>query len=192
MRHICRQPPRICDTLDHELVPFGPRLDAVAFAQSIRKQMPQVAFSSEVLRGMEDRVMEFPKLDLQVAFLGYLQCVLHSLRDLGKARLHLLRRTQIELLLRVSETLRVSQLRLRADANQAVMCMGVALLDVMHVIRRDQFQAELLRPGNQVPVHLGLFWQAVVLQFQVEVLRPEGLLEPVNRLACPRQLVPLN
>ena len=72
------------------------------------------------------------------------------------------------------------------------MRVRVALLDVMHVVRRDQFQAELLRPRNQVPVDLGLLGQAVVLQFQVEILRPERLLEPVNRLARPGQLVLLN
>ena len=111
---------------------------------------------------------------------------------LGKARLHLLRRAQIELLLGVPQPLGVGQLRLRADADQAVVRVRVALLDVMHVVRRDQLQAELLRPRNQVPVDLGLLRQAVVLQFQVEVLRAERLLEPVNRLARPGQLVLLN
>ena len=167
-------------------------MDAVALAQALGQQMPQIAFAREVLRRMEHRVMQLAELDLQVALLGHLQRVLHRLRDLGKARLHLLRRTQIELLLGVPQPLGIGQLRLRADADQAVVRVRVALLDVMHVVRRDQLQAELLRPGNQVPIDLGLLGQAVVLQLQVEVLRPEGLLEPVNRLARLGQLVLLN
>ncbi len=65
-------------------------------------------------------------------------------------------------------------------------------LEVVHVVGGNQFQAKLLRPGNQMPVDLGLFGQAVVLQFEVEVIRPESLLEPINRLARLGQLVLLN
>ena len=70
--------------------------------------------------------------------------------------------------------------------------MRVALLDVVHVVRRDELQAELLRPGNQVPVNLRLLGDAMVLEFEVEVLRPKSLLEPVNSLARAGQLVLLN
>ena len=167
-------------------------MDAIALAQPLRQQVPQVAFAREVLGRMEHRVVQLVELDLQVAFLGHLQRVLHRLRHLGEARLHFLGRTQVELLVGVLQPFGVRQLRLRADADEAIVRVRVALLDVMDVVGRDELQAELLRPGNQLPVDLGLFGQAVVLQLQVEVLRPKRLLEPVNRLARPRQLVPLN
>jgi hypothetical protein len=50
-----------------------------------------------------------------------------------------------------------AQLRLRADADQAVVRVRMAFLDVMHVVRRDELQAEFLRPLDQMPVDLGLF-----------------------------------
>ena len=171
---------------------LSPRVNAVAFAQAVGQQMPQVAVAREVLGRMEDRVMQLLELDFQVALVSHLQRVLHRLGDFGKARLHLLRRTQIELLLGVLHPLRVRQLRLRADADEAVVRMRVGFLDVMHVVGRDELQPELLGPRDQVPVDLGLLGKAVILHLQVKVLRAERLFEPVNRLARFRQLVLLN
>ena len=42
----------------------------------------------------------------------------------------------------------------------------MAFLDVMNVVRRDELQAEFLRPLDQMAVDLGLFGDAVVLQFE--------------------------
>ncbi len=83
----------------------------------------------------------------------------------------------------------VAQQRLRADADEAVVRVGILLLDVMHVIGGDELQAELLRPGNEVAIDLGLLGDAVVLEFEVKIFRAEGLLEPVDRLARLGQLV---
>ena len=52
----------------------------------------------------------------------------------------------------------------------------------MHIIRRHQLQPKLLRPRNQVPIHLRLLWNPVILQFQEKILRPQHLLKPINRL----------
>ena len=78
---------------------------------------------------------------------------------------------------------------LRADADQAVVRVRMALFEVMNVIRRHDLQAELLRPRDQLAVDLRLLGQAVVLQFEIEILRAERLLEPVQRRARPGQLV---
>ena len=68
----------------------------------------------------------------------------------------------------------------------------MAFLDVMNVVRGDEFQAEFLCPLNQMAVDLGLLGDAVVLQFEIKIVRAERLLEPVNRLARLVQLVLLN
>ena len=69
------------------------------------------------------------------------------------------------------------------------MRVGVAFLDVMHVVRRHQLQTELLRPENQVAIDFGLLWNAVVLQLQIKIIRTESLLEPIERLAGFGQLI---
>ena len=69
------------------------------------------------------------------------------------------------------------------------MRVRMALLDVMDVVRCDELQAELLRPLNKVPVDLGLFGDAVILEFEIKIVRAERLFEPVNRLARLGQLV---
>ena len=65
----------------------------------------------------------------------------------------------------------------------------MAFLDVMDVVRGDELQAEFLRPLDQMAVDLGLLGDAVVLQFEVKILRAERLLEPVHRLARLVQLI---
>ena len=70
-----------------------------------------------------------------------------------------------------------------ADAHQAIVRVRMAFLDVMHIVRRDELQAEFLRPLDQMPIDLGLFGNAVVLEFEVKILRAERLLEQVHRVA---------
>src|SRR5688572_8476582 len=53
----------------------------------------------------------------------------------------------------------------------------------MNVIRSHQFQPKIFRPLNEVAVDFGLLWNAMVLQFEIEVARAERLLEPVDRIA---------
>ena len=163
-------------------------MDAVAFPQPFGQQVAQVPVACEVFGRLENGIMQPAELDLEVAFLRDLQRVPSRFGDFGKARFHLLGRAQVKLFLGIPEPPGVGQLGLCADADQAIMGMGVAFLDIVNVVGRHQLQAEFLRPGNQMPVHLRLFGKGVVLQFQVEILRPQRLLEPVDRLAGLRQL----
>ena len=136
--------------------------------------------------------MQLAELDLQVAFLGHLQRVAHRLGDFGEAGRHLLRGSQVELLFGIPHPLRVGELGLGADADQAIVGVRVFFINVMHVVRRDELEAELPGPRDELAVDLGLFGQAVMLQLQVEVLRAERLLEPVNGLARAGELVLLD
>ena len=63
------------------------------------------------------------------------------------------------------------------------MRVRVAFFDIMHVIRRDAFQAELFGEDEQLLVHLGLLGNAVVLQFEEKVFYTERLFEPIHRIA---------
>jgi hypothetical protein len=94
-------------------------------------------------------------------------------------------RAQVELLRHVARAhaLGIAQHGLRADADEAIVGVRMFLLDVMHVVRRHAFQPELLRPLDEVFVDLGLLGDAVVLEFEIEILRAERLLEPIHRVA---------
>ncbi len=63
------------------------------------------------------------------------------------------------------------------------MRVRVAFLDVVHVVGGDELEAEFPGPGNEMPIDLGLFGKAVILQFEVEVVRAQRLLEPINGFA---------
>src|SRR5436190_4828027 len=137
---IRRQPSRILDPLDNELLPLRPRMNAIAGAQSFGQQMPQVTFPGEMLGRMEHREVQFLELELQVAFVRYLDGVPHSFRHLAESGSHLLRGAQVQLLLGVTgaHPLRVAQQSLRADAHQAIVRVRMTFLDVVHVICRHQ------------------------------------------------------
>jgi len=69
----------------------------------------------------------------------------------------------------------VAEEGLGADADQQ-SCASDALLDVMTSLS-PPFQAEVFGPGNQMAIHVGLFGDAVVLEFEIKIIRPKGLLE---------------
>ena len=98
--------------------------------------------------------MQLVEFDFQVAFFGHFQRVAHRFGDFAEARLHFLGRTQIKLLRLVVHPLGVAEHGLRADADQAIVGVGMGLFDVMDIIGRDQLEAEFLRPGDEMAIDL--------------------------------------
>ena len=145
-RLIRRQPRRIVNSLNDKFLPLGPGVKRVAAEQSFRDQLAQITFAREMFRRRKNREMQFAEIDLQIALPGDFERVLHRLGRVGEARLHFLRRAQVKLLRLVAHPFRVGQLRLRADANQAIVRVRMAFLDVMNIVRRDELEAEFLRP----------------------------------------------
>ncbi len=133
--------------------------------------------------------MKFSKLDFEIAFFSNFEGVLHRLGHFAEKRGHFARRAQIELLRDVAEAFSIGQIGLSADANEAIVGVRVIPLDVMHVVGRDQLQAELLRPWNQVTVDFCLLGKTVILKFEVKILRTERVLEPIDRVARSLQVV---
>ena len=126
--------------------------------------------------------MELVEDDLHITPGGHLHRVGDRLGRLGKERFHLLGGPEIKLLGLVSHPLGVVAGGLGADADQDVMGLGMGPLQVMHVVGRHAFKPKLAPPRNELPVHLGLLGNPVVLEFQKEILRPERLLVPVDHL----------
>src|ERR1035437_3097403 len=111
--------------------------------------------------------------------------------EVPEARLHFLGGTEKKLFRHIAgaHALRIAQERLRADAHKAIMRVRIAFVDVVNVVRGDELQAKLLRPRDQMAVDLGLFRDAVILQFEKKAFRAERLLEKINGVARLGQLV---
>ena len=56
------------------------------------------------------------------------------------------------------------------------MALGVLLTDMMGIVGTDQGDARLLMDLQQAPVDLRLLRDAVVLEFQIEIIRAKDLL----------------
>ena len=65
------------------------------------------------------------------------------------------------------------------------MALGVLRPQVVGVVGADQWDARLLMDAEQIPVHQRLLGDAVVLQFQIEVILPEDLLHGQGVLPGP-------
>src|SRR6266566_4426457 len=112
--------------------------------------MTQITFTREMFWGVEDRVVQLAEFNFKITLFGHFERVLDRFRSFGKACLHFLSRTQIELLLSVLHPLRVREQCLRADADQAIVSMRMLFLDVMYVVGRDQLQPKWLRQREAV------------------------------------------
>ena len=64
-----------------------------------------------------------------------------------------------------------------ADADQDVVRVVMAALEEMHVVRRDQTEAEFLRELRQDAIAFALRLDAVVVQLEEEILRAEDVAE---------------
>ena len=182
------QPLRLGHGLHHDGGSLDMSLDRVAQSEPVAEQLAQVALAGPRLGRLEHRIMlgTLAVAYLQIALLGHLDRVQHRFGHLGEEVLHLLRRPQEELLLLVAHPLGIAQLRLGADANEAVVGPRVVLLDIVDVVGGDALEPELLGPRYELAVDLGLLGNAVVLELQIEVPGPKGLLEEIDRV--PRAL----
>ncbi len=186
-----RQTLRVINAFDNEFLPLRLRMNRVAAEQCLREQMPQITFACKMLRRIEHRIVQRLEIEFDIALLGDFQRVRDGFGNLREARLHFLGATQIKLFRHVTRAhaIRIAQQILCADAHQTIVRVRVTFLNVVNVIRCDAFQPEFLRPRNQMLVHFRLLGDAVILEFEIKILRPERLLEPIHRIPRLRQLV---
>src|SRR5262249_46517882 len=90
--------------------------------------------------------------------------------------------TQVELGLRVTHPAFVEQRRLRAEADQTFVRVGMLLVEVMHVVGGHGFQPELPGELKKTAVYLALLGNAVVMQFEIEIVGTENVSEFIERV----------
>ena len=140
-------------------------MECVAAEEPFGELLAEVAFPGEMLGRIEHGVVQLAEFDLQITLVHDLEGVFDGIGDLGEARLHLVGAAQIKLFRHIARAhaLRIAEHGLGADADQAIVGVRVAFLDVMNVVGRDAFQAEILGENEEFAIHLGLFGDAVVL-----------------------------
>ena len=99
--------------------------------------------------------------------------------------LHLLRGAEVEVSRLIAHPVLVVYGLARLDAQQYIVALGVLRPQVVGVVGADQWDARLLMDAEQIPVHQRLLGDAVVLQFQIEVILPEDLLHGQGVLLGP-------
>jgi len=116
-----------------------------------------------------------------LATLGDLERRVAGLRIVAEQRPHLVRGLQVVAGAVELEAVRVADPRAGRDAQQDVLGFGVLGMHVVQVVGGDQRRADLLGQPEQIGAHLRLDRQAVIHQFDVEVLLAEDRLELAGR-----------
>ncbi len=167
---------------------------AVLVAGELVKQFllcdPRAVFllGAEILGYLEERHDRGVVYRIGLALAENLQCVLQRLRQIGKHLGHLLLRLE-PFLLRVAHTVRIHQIIVGGDADEAVMRFGILGVDEVGVVGADDLYAVAAREVDEHGVDPLLLLEclavgsrdirAVALQLYVIVVA-EHTLEPLH------------
>ena len=119
--------------------------------------------------------MELSEFECDVALFSDLHRVVAGFGYGSEDVSHLLFALEIELVVRVSHAVFVFDLRARLDAEQDVMSLGVLLLDVVDVVRRDQRDTGLFAEAPEQRHEPSLLFEPLVLDLEVVVSLAEYL-----------------
>ena len=133
--------------------------------------------AAELLGDRELRQRVVVELDRDRRALGDQQRVVTRLGQVAEEVAHLGGRLQVVLVAVEAEAVRVRDQRAGADAQQGVVHLGVVVVHVVQVVRRQQRRRQLLRDREQLRVRAHLFRYAVVLELDEEVLPAEDALQ---------------
>ena len=164
------------------LVELGRGL-AEALEQSLLAQLDQVVEGVATFRHRILREQDLAELDLDRAALRHLERACERMFVPGEVAGHLLGSLEEELV-RVEAPVRgVLQRVARLDAEQGLVRVGVARVEVVDVSGRDERKARLLGERDQLGVDRLLLGKAGVLELDVGGVAPEDLLETVEVFA---------
>ena len=151
----------------------------------------EVAVDGEALGHAEGRQVVLSLRNRDVAALGNEQRVLQRVGDVLEDNAHLLGRLQEELIAVVAQALRIVDGLAGADAEQDVVRLMIALLQIVHVVRADERQVQLVRERQQASVDDRLFLDPLILHLEEEVVRPEDVAETAGRFERGTRLLDL-
>ena len=148
----------------------------VTFLKPLLAELLKVLLRGFPIRDVKLRQLGVAELDLHAAALRYPLCILNRLRRVGKQSRHFLGGLDIILPARIAHAVFIGDLLSRLDAEQHIVRLRILRARVVTVICRNEPDPGLLRQTQKACVHLLLFLETVVLQFQVKVIFSEDVL----------------
>ena len=121
--------------------------------------------------------MVFSEGKFQLAAIRDALGVLHSLRVAGEQGLHFLRGAEVEVPWLIAHAVFIVHGLAGLDAQQHVMALGIFTAEVVGIVGAHQRDAGLIVHSQQGAVNGGLVRNAVILQFQIEIVLPQNVLQ---------------
>ena len=158
---------------------IGLRLAVAVFqagpAQVFEERLLRVAF-----RHLADRDVVIAEFEVEITLIHDLLRDVAGFRDVREDLAHLLLGLQVKLVVGEAHAVRIRKAGLRADAQQHVVRLGILLIDIVGIVRRDEGDVQLFRQLLEHGVDLLFLVQALVLDLQVEVAPAEAVLQPLR------------
>ena len=154
-------------------LPVAVRRIHVPLPEAVKAELAEVFLVGEALRHRESGQMIFVEGELQIAPFGNLPRVFKGLAAAGEQLPQLLLAFEVKLIPLEAHPVGIVHGFAGLDAQQHILHFGVLPAQVVGVVGHHKGQARL--PGNpsDALVHRLLGVDAVILQFQVEVVLPE-------------------
>ncbi len=153
------------------------RQTAIALGKPLLAERFQVSCRIHPLRDRTvSRQNMLAEFQLQLTFVSDHRCIANRFRHMREQRGHLSPVLQVELVRIHFQTILVLNTLARADTDQHILHFSIRLLQIMDIIGRHQCDARLFSQLNQLRIHHLLLWNAVILQFQIEVLTEHRLI----------------
>ena len=148
---------------------------AVPPREALLAQLPQIRGRVIPIRQLESRQVVLTEGEFHPAAVSDALGVGHRVGIGGEQPLHLLRGAEIEIPRLIPHTVLIVHRLARLDAQQHVVALRVLFPQIVGIVGTHQRDARLAVQPQKTPVHLGLLGDAVILQFQIEVLFTEDV-----------------
>ena len=164
---------------------------AVARSQAVITKLAQISFTRFSGRHWIFRIFRRPKLKIEMATFANLQCVRDRLGRITEYLPHLGRRFEIQFR-QITHPAFVLHHLAGADAKHHVVRFVIAPAEKMHIVRRDQANAQISGNLHQRDVAHFLLFHSVIVQFKEEIFRAEDIPIFGGTLFCFLDVVCLN
>src|SRR5205085_8832968 len=146
----------------------------ITLVQAPVAKLPEIGFARFTLRRRVLWIFRLPEFELEMTTGRNLERVAEGVGEVGKNLAHFSRRFEIQLRL-VTHSLLVLHFGTGVDAHQNVVCLVIAFSQKMDIIGCDQTEPKFFREFRQMGVANLLLGDAMIVQFEEEILRTKDI-----------------
>ena len=156
----------------------------IPLLKAVHAELAEIFFVGITLRHGEGGQMILVKDELHIAHLGDLHRVGKGFVTVGEEASQFFLALEVELLFGKAHAVGVVHGLAGLDAQQDVLHFGVLFAQIVAVVGDHHGQARFSCQAHDALIHGPLFVDAVVLQFQIEMVRSENLGHPQGIFLC--------